>query len=97
LSPRSSCAQHPHGGRPEIPKRGRGKDSPVAGSLSNRSPLAIEVCTQDKGPFLDETGKSFDLETGFRLQPHEFLLHKNRMEAYERTFAFIDRFIGKKR
>jgi dipeptidyl aminopeptidase/acylaminoacyl peptidase len=30
-------------------------------------------------------------------EPHEFLLHGNRMEAYRRTFEFIDRFIGKKR
>lgn len=28
-------------------------------------------------------------------EPHEFLIYKNRMEAYHRTFAFIDRFIGK--
>jgi len=30
-------------------------------------------------------------------EPHEFLLHKNRMEAYNRTFEFINRFIGKYR
>jgi dipeptidyl-peptidase-4 len=30
-------------------------------------------------------------------EPHEFLLHRNRMEAYERTFAFIDRHIGRRR
>lgn len=30
-------------------------------------------------------------------EPHEFLLHKNRMEAYRRTFEFIDRYIGKKK
>jgi dipeptidyl-peptidase-4 len=29
-------------------------------------------------------------------EPHEFLLHKNRMEAYRRTFEFIDRYLGKK-
>lgn len=29
-------------------------------------------------------------------EPHEFLLYKNRMEAYNRTFEFINRFIGKK-
>ena len=29
-------------------------------------------------------------------EPHEFLLYKNRMEAYHRTFEFINRFIGKK-
>jgi len=28
-------------------------------------------------------------------EPHEFMLFKNRMEAYNRTFEFIDRFIGK--
>jgi len=28
-------------------------------------------------------------------EPHEFLLHERRMEAYNRCFAFIDRFIGK--
>jgi dipeptidyl-peptidase-4 len=28
-------------------------------------------------------------------EPHEFLLYKNRMDAYNRTFEFIDRFIGK--
>lgn len=28
-------------------------------------------------------------------EPHEFLLFKNRMEAYNRTFEFINRFIGK--
>lgn len=28
-------------------------------------------------------------------EPHEFMLYKNRMEAYHRTFEFIDRFIGK--
>lgn len=27
-------------------------------------------------------------------EPHEFLLYKNRMEAYNRTFEFINRFIG---
>lgn len=30
-------------------------------------------------------------------EPHEFRLHRNRMEAYERTFEFIDRHIGKNR
>ncbi len=30
-------------------------------------------------------------------EPHEFLLYANRMEAYERTFEFIDRHIGKKK
>jgi dipeptidyl aminopeptidase/acylaminoacyl peptidase len=30
-------------------------------------------------------------------EPHEFRLHTNRMEAYERTFEFIDRHIGRKR
>jgi dipeptidyl-peptidase-4 len=28
-------------------------------------------------------------------EPHEFMLFKNRMEAYNRTFEFINRFIGK--
>jgi len=28
-------------------------------------------------------------------EPHEFLLFKNRMEAYNRTFEFINRYIGK--
>jgi len=28
-------------------------------------------------------------------EPHEFLLYKNRMDAYNRTFEFINRFIGK--
>jgi len=27
-------------------------------------------------------------------EPHEFLLYKNRVEAYNRTFEFINRFIG---
>ena len=26
---------------------------------------------------------------------HEFMLYKNRMDAYNRTFEFINRFIGK--
>ena len=30
-------------------------------------------------------------------EPHEFRLHRNRMEAYERTFEFIDRHIGRKK
>jgi len=30
-------------------------------------------------------------------EPHEFLLHANRMVAYERTFEFIDRHIGRKK
>ena len=30
-------------------------------------------------------------------EPHEFLLHANRMKAYERTFEFIDRHVGKKK
>jgi dipeptidyl aminopeptidase/acylaminoacyl peptidase len=30
-------------------------------------------------------------------EPHEFLLHRNRMEVYERTFEFIDRHIGTKK
>jgi dipeptidyl aminopeptidase/acylaminoacyl peptidase len=29
-------------------------------------------------------------------EPHEFMLFKNRMEAYNRTFEFINRFIGQK-
>lgn len=29
-------------------------------------------------------------------EPHEFMLFKNRMEAYNRTFEFINRFIGNK-
>jgi dipeptidyl aminopeptidase/acylaminoacyl peptidase len=29
-------------------------------------------------------------------EPHEFMLYKNRMGAYNRTFEFIDRFIGEK-
>lgn len=29
-------------------------------------------------------------------EPHEFLLHKNRMDAYNATFEFLNRFIGKK-
>ena len=29
-------------------------------------------------------------------EPHEFLLFKNRMDGYNRTFEFINRFIGKK-
>ncbi|MBU4329829.1 MAG: prolyl oligopeptidase family serine peptidase, partial [Acidobacteria bacterium] len=28
-------------------------------------------------------------------EPHEFMLYKNRMDAYNRTFEFINRFIGK--
>ncbi len=28
-------------------------------------------------------------------EPHEFMLFRNRMEAYNRTFEFINRFIGK--
>lgn len=28
-------------------------------------------------------------------EPHEFMLFKNRMEAYNRTFEFINRYIGK--
>ena len=27
-------------------------------------------------------------------EPHEFMLFNNRMEAYNRTFEFIHRFIG---
>jgi dipeptidyl aminopeptidase/acylaminoacyl peptidase len=30
-------------------------------------------------------------------EPHEFLLYAHRMEAYNRTFEFIDRYIGKKK
>jgi dipeptidyl-peptidase-4 len=29
-------------------------------------------------------------------EPHEFLLHKNRLDAYKATFEFLNRFIGKK-
>jgi dipeptidyl aminopeptidase/acylaminoacyl peptidase len=29
-------------------------------------------------------------------EPHEFKLYKNRMDAYNATFEFLDRFIGKK-
>jgi dipeptidyl-peptidase-4 len=29
-------------------------------------------------------------------EPHEFMLYKNRMEAYNRTFEFINRFISEK-
>ena len=29
-------------------------------------------------------------------EPHEFLLHKNRLDAYNATFEFLNRFIGKK-
>lgn len=30
-------------------------------------------------------------------EPHEFLLHQNRLDAYNATFEFLDRFIGKKK
>ncbi|MBM3284724.1 MAG: S9 family peptidase [Candidatus Aminicenantes bacterium] len=30
-------------------------------------------------------------------EPHEFLIYKSRMDAYNTTFAFIDKFIGKKK
>jgi dipeptidyl-peptidase-4 len=30
-------------------------------------------------------------------EPHEFLLHQNRMDGYNATFEFLDRFIGKKK
>ncbi|HMA52959.1 MAG TPA: prolyl oligopeptidase family serine peptidase [Acidobacteriota bacterium] len=30
-------------------------------------------------------------------EPHEFLLHAHRMAAYESTFEFIDRYIGRKK
>ena len=29
-------------------------------------------------------------------EPHEFLLYKNRMKAYNATFEFLDRFLAKK-
>jgi len=29
-------------------------------------------------------------------EPHEFMLHKNRMDGYHATFEFLDRFLGKK-
>ena len=29
-------------------------------------------------------------------EPHEFMLHKNRLDAYNATFEFLNRFIGKK-
>ncbi len=30
-------------------------------------------------------------------EPHEFLVYRNRMDAYNATFEFLDKFIGKKR
>jgi dipeptidyl aminopeptidase/acylaminoacyl peptidase len=29
-------------------------------------------------------------------EPHEFMLHKNRMDCYHATFDFLDRYLGKK-
>jgi dipeptidyl-peptidase-4 len=29
-------------------------------------------------------------------EPHEFMLHKNRMDAYNATFEFLNRFLGKR-
>jgi dipeptidyl-peptidase-4 len=80
--------------------------SPVAGVETWKSPVLFIHGDDDRNVDFSQT---VDLVQKLRAkgdvhiellvrpdEPHEFLLHKNRMDAYNATFEFLSRFIGKK-
>ncbi len=83
------------------------ESSPVAAVDKWRSPVLFvhgdddrNVAFQQTTDLVQRLRAKGDVEIELMIapdEPHEFLLHRNRMEAYERTFAFIDRHIGKKK
>jgi dipeptidyl-peptidase-4 len=83
------------------------ESSPVASVASWTSPVLFihgdddrNVAFQQTTDIVQRLRAKGDVEIELMIapdEPHEFLLHRNRMEAYERTFAFIDRHIGKKK
>jgi len=81
------------------------ESSPVASVAAWRSPILFIHGDDDRNVAFQQTT---DLVQRLRAkgdvpielmiapdEPHEFLLHANRMEAYERTFEFIDRHLGR--
>jgi dipeptidyl-peptidase-4 len=83
------------------------ESSPVGGVATWKSPVLFIHGDDDRNvPFQQTTDIVQKLrakgDVHFELmivpdEPHEFLLHAHRMEAYERGFEFIDRYIGKKK
>ena len=83
------------------------ESSPVAGVATWTSPVLFIHGDDDRNvPFQQTTDivqklrAKGDVPIELMIapdEPHEFLVHANRMEAYERTFEFIDRYIGKKK
>jgi dipeptidyl aminopeptidase/acylaminoacyl peptidase len=82
------------------------ESSPVAGVATWKSPVLFIHGDDDRNVDFSQT---VDLVQKLRAkgdvhielmvrpdEPHEFKLYKNRMEAYNATFEFLDRFIGKK-
>ena len=82
------------------------ESSPVASVAAWTSPVLFihgdddrNVAFQQTTDIVQRLRAKGDVEIELMIapdEPHEFLLHRNRMEAYERTFEFIDRHIGKK-
>lgn len=90
------------------PRRKVARDSsPVAAVATWRSPVLFIHGDDDRNvPFQQTTDivqklrAKGDVHVELMIapdEPHEFLLHANRMEAYERTFEFIDRYIGNRK
>jgi dipeptidyl-peptidase-4 len=95
-------------GRLDEARRKTARDaSPVAAVSTWTSPVLFihgdddrNVAFQQTTDLVQRLRAKGDVEIELMIvpdEPHEFLLHRNRMEAYERTFAFIDRHIGKKK
>ncbi len=83
------------------------ESSPVASVATWRSPVLFIHGDDDRNvPFQQTTDivqklrAKGDVPIELMIvpdEPHEFLLREHRMEAYRRTFEFIDRYIGKKK
>jgi dipeptidyl-peptidase-4 len=83
------------------------ESSPVASVDTWRSPVLFIHGDDDRNVDFQQTTDLVqrlrakgDVEIELMIapdEPHEFLLHANRMEAYERTFEFIDRHIGRRK
>ena len=95
-------------GRLDEARRKTARDaSPVAAVSTWTSPVLFihgdddrNVAFQQTTDIVQRLRAKGDVEIELMIvpdEPHEFLLHRNRMAAYERTFAFIDRHIGKKK
>ena len=95
-------------GRLDEARRKTARDaSPVAALSTWTSPVLFihgdddrNVAFQQTTDLVQRLRAKGDVEIELMIapdEPHEFLLHRNRMEAYERTFEFIDRHIGGKK